>query len=443
MDPGGGHRGRRRARGFPRTRGDGPVQGALERHCQTGVSPHTRGWTRGSPASRAAEARFPRTRGDGPLRASRSRSRRALAYVVSPHTRGWTRRYVPCVPIGWLRFPRTRGDGPSPSMSRSTPSEVSPHTRGWTRVDGRRWAPAPRGFPAHAGMDPRRLPAGLIWPRFPRTRGDGPAPAMSTPSDSRVSPHTRGWTRCRSTGCSPSATEGFPAHAGMDREDVADEPHPSPGFPAHAGMDPEAWATADGAARFPRTRGDGPAGRRVRLEGRRGFPAHAGMDPKGANVGPGAGGFPRTRGDGPFGSGSTRMMNGVSPHTRGWTVVKRLMTAYVVGFPAHAGMDPTRASPRRARRRFPRTRGDGPSALPWASASEAVSPHTRGWTRSPRHRRSKSSGFPAHAGMDPRVCGHQARIERFPRTRGDGPGQAGAGPVIPAVSPHTRGWTVG
>ena len=206
MDPALSGRGPGRA-GFPRTRGDGPRPqppiGSMP-----GVSPHTRGWTHGRPVMVGAHPgfpahagmdpgpgsrqppgrRFPRTRGDGPVEGAGRRD----PPRVSPHTRGWTRsgRAGRSARLGFPAhagmdprhrarsptdawFPRTRGDGPRPRLFRRGRTVVSPHTRGWTR-HGLSSTVSVGGFPAHAGMDPRTRTASSTAPGFPRTRGDGP-----------------------------------------------------------------------------------------------------------------------------------------------------------------------------------------------------------------------------------------------------------------------------
>ena len=223
--------------------------------------------------------RFPRTRGDGPRDGPPSSRSTRVTVAVSPHTRGWT----------------------PPAPARRWPGRVSPHTRGWTlSVDG---STGPLdGFPAHAGMDLALRQPRVRPPRFPRTRGDGPWDGPPDGGGSvpplAVSPHTRGWTRPR-------------------RAHLAEEP----GFPAHAGMDPESRSDATGGRWFPRTRGDGPGPgpdrernqavsphtrgwtqrRHLPLRRPRGFPAHAGMDRTLAGLRDRALRFPRTRGDGPAG----------------------------------------------------------------------------------------------------------------------------------------------
>ena len=195
---------------------------------------------------------------------------------------------------------------------------------------------------------------------LPRTRGDGPFTIASPGTSLAASPHTRGWTRRPARRAGHA--DGFPAHAGMDRS----------------------WSRCSASPiGLPRTRGDGPSMLTVHV-------------------------LPIT----------------ASPHTRGWTRDGRARNGAVRGFPAHAGMDP--APPRKERRRtgLPRTRGDGPtSGSPLTTPPEA-SPHTRGWTRRVEQDAPRVDGFPAHAGMDPRVSGRETTSGRLPRTRGDGPRDA-------------------
>ena len=254
-----------------------------------------------------------------------------------------------------------------------------------------------------------------------------------------VSPPTRGWT-----------ADGA---GGRDR---------SGGFPAHAGMDLKPAGQLGGIDRFPRPRGDGPSPEvylmaatvvspptrgwtnegRLSRDDRRGFPAHAGMDPSSTRPIGYPGWFPRPRGDGPYTIPVTTHRTAVSPPTRGWTVVESFSSGDAVGFPAHAGMDRRDDLPRYLGVRFPRPRGDGPSAGRWYRSTRMVSPPTRGWTLGRLRRRPPSSGFPAHAGMDPRDVPELGTEWRFPRPRGDGPDHHGQSATHRWVSPPTRGWTV-
>ena len=375
---------------------------------------------------------LPRTRGDGPS----ARSRRPRRGWASPHTRGWTAREAAAGPgepgfpahagmdprrrarsptRRWL--PRTRGDGPTIAAAGRGRCWASPHTRGWTLQ------PAPRhhdgaGFPAHAGMDPPALPVRHAGRRLPRTRGDGPHHRARTGCTHRASPHTRGWTRPRSR----------PRNLAL-------------GFPAHAGMDPDRGRGGRKGRGLPRTRGDGPpalevppdpclasphtrgwTGHFVRRGGDPGgFPAHAGMDPP-----------PRPR---------RRDARAASPHTRGWTRARWDRILLDQGFPAHAGMDPSSRSRRPARTGLPRTRGDGPRQSPGSTGLASASPHTRGWTPLGGPRRRLRQGFPAHAGMDHKKMRLRPAAPRLPRTRGDGPVRTSNVSTSSAASPHTRGWT--
>ena len=387
---------------------------------------------------------------------------------------------------------------PTPEVLPAASYSVSPPTRGWTHGVTDASTP-PAGFPAHAGMDRNVGVAanGGAW--FPRPRGDGPIRGLRTAVTQTVSPPTRGWTRNTLIG------------------------HRCPsGFPAHAGMDPHDVLRSYMFSGFPRPRGDGPSKRRhfplrplvspptrgwtrlpfQRHHGAPGFPAHAGMDPPGSTATPTLTRFPRPRGDGPRSPGTGDRTPAVSPPTRGWTPVRQTISVLMIGFPAHAGMDPgtgylataagrfprprgdgpvmtcavtnvtgfpahagmdrkSRSSPT-VRSRFPRPRGDGPVNLVivegvvtvspptrgWTAYARGiipnpkrVSPPTRGWTRDACGAVSYHSGFPAHAGMDPHRRTAAPCRSWFPRPRGDGPRWYQPSIRVTRVSPPTRGWT--
>ena len=151
--------------------------------------------------------------------------------------------------------------------------------------------------------------------------------------------------------------------------------------------------------------------------------------------------LPRTRGDGPCLVDSCPAAAAASPHTRGWTPDTRRHGHQVRGFPAHAGMDPDLSVPAGPAGRLPRTRGDGPYQAGATFVHFPASPHTRGWTRRRRSARRPPPGFPAHAGMDPDSSDTPRHRTRLPRTRGDGPYAAALCARIYLASPHTRGWT--
>ena len=175
--------------------------------------------------------------------------------------------------------------------------------------------------------------------------------------------------------------------------------------------------------------------------GKKGFPAHAGMDPTRPSSSTSHPGLPRTRGDGPRLAGAADELNLASPHTRGWTPGRRGRTTGSNGFPAHAGMDPQSSRIPRTGRRLPRTRGDGPDEGGDVRGDLRASPHTRGWTPRGGSARARPVGFPAHAGMDRYVHRGDVHRGRLPRTRGDGPVPIQHSLGDPLASPHTRGWT--
>ena len=214
--------------------------------------------------------------------------------------------------------------------------------------------------------------------------------------------------------------------------------------------------------RFPRPRGDGPARfssstvtspvspptrgwthpQSVRERRLIGFPAHAGMDPTSSTPTSLRIRFPRPRGDGPELRLLELRFSMVSPPTRGWTQIREAGGGSPAGFPAHAGMDPWLQHRGSRAIGFPRPRGDGPTPTSTTTAAARVSPPTRGWTYMWGRVRITDSGFPAHAGMDLAIAGIRAFRLWFPRPRGDGPPHARPGPPLFAVSPPTRGWTV-
>ena len=153
-----------------------------------------------------------------------------------------------------------------------------------------------------------------------------------------------------------------------------------------------------------------------------GFPAHAGMDPTRSSrqlAAPVV--SPPTRGWNPTAEWIRSSCLTVSPPTRGWTTAPRFPSPEMSGFPAHAGMDPARPRLSRCLDWFPRPRGDGPMKLPQHVVGDL--------------------GFPAHAGMDPQTASPHWPRSGFPRPRGDGP-QSGSSLSRSAwVSPPTRGWT--
>ena len=166
------------------------------------------------------------------------------------------------------------------------------------------------------------------------------------------------------------------------------------------------------------------------------------MDPGPCSSGSWPRRLPRTRGDGPHDHARSAAVNESSPHARGWTRWAKDPTVYLSVFPARAGMDPSSRRGRRRMGRLPRTRGDGPSPRSADAGLYSSSPHARGWTLALAAYRRAVSVFPARAGMDPEQALHDERLDRLPRTRGDGPLTIRSSPSMTVSSPHARGWTV-
>ena len=357
-----------------------------------------------------------------------------------------------------MGLPRPRGDGPSALKGAAITVRAPPPTRGWTLVTPSLHR-SKIGSPAHAGMDPDRLPRRIIATWLPRPRGDGPRRESRFWTSEAAPPPTRGWTLAEMP--APRGQHGSPAHAGMDPEidrvetDLRGLPRPrgdgpsaecaggfgdlappptrgwtwstedtyatDTGSPAHAGMDPTRCAPPDLDQWLPRPRGDGPEFEEVQLGWleappptrgwtrhaasrsfvRRGSPAHAGMDP-----------------------GESEMMD-----------TER-------GSPAHAGMDPGCSDLDFISGGLPRPRGDGPRVRGLCCVAWLAPPPTRGWTLQDGIDDDGARGSPAHAGMDlPDRCS-RAPDSRLPRPRGDGPWSPALTLSAFAAPPPTRGWTL-
>ena len=154
------------------------------------------------------------------------------AQMATPHTRGSTclrcrrghadfgypayagidpRKRRLCGGVSGL--PRIRGDRPQWLMFSQLVWKATPHTRGSTQ--GVVILQAFRaGYPAYAGIDPIRLRQCAAKPRLPRIRGDRPDSDQVLARVEEATPHTRGSThRVRHPLC---LALGYPAYAGID-----------------------------------------------------------------------------------------------------------------------------------------------------------------------------------------------------------------------------------
>ena len=150
-------------------------------------------------------------------------------------------------------------------------------------------------------------------------------------------------------------------------------------------------------------------------------------------------GFPRIRGDVPHELEIRGVKYKFSPHTRGCCAILFGGIYVEEVFPAYAGMFRAHRLREVFRRRFPRIRGDVPSATSRANLTRWFSPHTRGCSGPGWEKVCGGTVFPAYAGM---FLFHSRNIHwpaSFPRIRGDVPGGMDVSQAMDAFSPHTRG----
>ena len=180
------------------------------------------------PGTRAAPDRFPHTRGGGPV----SRTPGHSLVEFSPHAWGWTyilwirfwkpqvfptrvgvdrqfpqshlNQFVFPTRVGvdlllrhFLRlrlcFPHTRGGGPAALPYRDYGIAFSPHAWGWTAPTENK-AIKELVFPTRVGVDLSDCLHLSSIPRFPHTRGGGPAATQPITLSPMFSPHAWGWT---------------------------------------------------------------------------------------------------------------------------------------------------------------------------------------------------------------------------------------------------------
>ena len=109
-----------------------------------------------------------------------------------------------------------------------------------------------------------------------------------------------------------------------------------------------------------------------------GFPRPRGDEPHPEKMYPRCVGFPRPRGDEP----RPHIVMGVDatgfPAHAGMNPTRACSVCNMWGFPAHAGMNPTNLCAVRFVVWFPRPRGDEPASTSRTSCTRRVSPPTRG-----------------------------------------------------------------
>jgi len=234
------------------------------------------------------------------------------------------------------------------------------------------------GYPACAGIDPKRaLPIDLRV-GLPRMRGDRPRHTASLLREAQATPHARGST--------------------LGRRERHDAPG---GYPACAGIDLCLRGHTAHHLRLPRMRGDRP----IRIP-------------------------------------SVRDSRPATPHARGSTLVFRFFSGCGEGYPACAGIDPAKIAGSAIDSRLPRMRGDRPAKLAVTVSGTTATPHARGSTRGMRPKPVCRYGYPACAGIDPCDAGMTGSGRRLPRMRGDRPAWLIWSTWSSWATPHARGSTL-
>ena len=317
---------------------------------------------------------------------------------------------------------------------------------------------------------------------FPHPRGDGPQ-LLSENSHycCRFSPHAWGWSVSLISAGDVKLERNvrvFPTRVGMVRRTNSGSFLKFDVFPTRVGMVRISEADSAWAARFPHTRGDGPAfdarccvkimfsphawGWSIKphtiLRNNSVFPTRVGMVRDRANgsrtsccfphtrgdgpTTPGKGGsdwrFPHTRGDGPRSAARRRTLPGF-PNTRGdGPLADELQQDGPCVFPTRVGMVRIMSRCSLRRSSFPHTRGDGPSIVSGMSTPRSFSPHAWGWSAAVLDRPELADVFPTRVGMVRLIAVYPLRHCRFPHTRGDGPRR---NEFIGQFSPHAWGWS--
>ncbi len=173
-----------------------------------------------------------------------------------------------------------------------------------------------------------------------------------------------------------------------------------------------------------------------------GYPACAGIDPVTQGGRTHSYRLPRMRGDRPAPGADENSMALATPHARGSTQDQGVGRARQEGYPACAGIDPRVEGFRRLYRGLPRMRGDRPFDGAIAYSNREATPHARGSTSSNFSSPSLDAGYPACAGIDPKVQEAREWLVGLPRMRGDRPLRPAAFGYLSAATPHARGSTL-
>ena len=230
----------------------------------------------------------------------------------------------------------------------------------------------------------------------------------------------------------------IPAHAGKTltrpRSSRLTEAHPRSRGENEAGD--EKGSTFEGSS--PLTRGK-PAIVALSAAHAGLIPAHAGKTHEVAEADKAWGAHPRSRGENVRRRFGALLRPGSSPLTRGKPLLPTAPKAPPGLIPAHAGKTGWFRSWSRSRWAHPRSRGENGAGDRACLTSLGSSPLTRGKRWYVRPCPSTAGLIPAHAGKTLRPDGVPGGLEAHPRSRGENPGQMGAGIVGAGSSPLTRG----
>ena len=154
-----------------------------------------------------------------------------------------------------MGLPRMRGDRPVRCTWTSSAARATPHARGSTRVC-RREEYSGQGYPACAGIDPKRPKKRSPRSWLPRMRGDRPPSPSGSPVIAVATPHARGST---SHEFAPATTlAAATPHARGSTRLRAFGAQGRSGYPACAGIDLGLVHRQRINLRLPRMRGDRP-----------------------------------------------------------------------------------------------------------------------------------------------------------------------------------------
>ncbi len=147
------------------------------------------------------------------------------------------------------------------------------------------------------------------------------------------------------------------------------------------------------------------------------------------------------RGDRPLSLAEYTLTLLATPHARGSTLDGGVRGHCRRGYPACAGIDPKLAGVLVDDGWLPRMRGDRPDQTTARTGRTLATPHARGSTRRRGRHHRQLRGYPACAGIDLWQKAADARRGRLPRMRGDRPTNALLRGDMKTATPHARGST--